>query len=108
MSTKQEQADAVSLLRRLLHEGDEVRLILRNVSRSGMTRSISVLGPDDEQISGPVARALNWPFDRVRYAVKVEGTGMDMGFHLVYSLAQVILTELPLSERGYALRARWL
>ena len=108
MNTKQEQADAISLLHKLLHEGDEVRLILRNVSRSGMTRSISVLGPDDEQLSAPVTVALGWPFDRVRCAVKVDGTGMDMGFHLVYSLAQVILTELPLSERGYALRARWL
>lgn len=91
--TKAEKAEAIAKLREILKPGDTVYTILRHVSRSGMTRSISCVvrgaeGPYD--IDWLVRRALGLPFDRNRGGVKVGGCGMDMGFHLVYSLSRVL------------------
>lgn len=93
MSNKAEKAEAIERLRALLKPGDTVYTILRHVSRSGMSRSISVVmmgenGPND--VSWAVARAGLGTFDRKNDGVKVSGCGMDMGFHLVYNLSWVL------------------
>lgn len=85
-----EQAAAIERLREWVKPGDTVYTILRHVSRSGMSRSISTVidgeeGPND--ISYMVARALGNRMDRDRGGVIVGGAGMDMGFHLVYNLS---------------------
>ena len=46
MNTKQERQDAIERLRSMLAPGDSVYTILRHVSRSGMSRSISLVIPD--------------------------------------------------------------
>jgi hypothetical protein len=51
-----------------------------------------------------VARAIGWKFDQVHGGVKVDGAGMDMGFHLVYTLSQVLYG----AQEGYALKQRWI
>ena len=48
-------------------------------------------GPSD--MSWAVARLLGWSFDRRNDGVKVNGCGMDMGFHLVYSLSYVLFPQ---------------
>lgn len=86
-----EEAEAIADLRELLKPGDVVYTTVKNVSRSGMSRSIDVhLIRENEPrwIARVVARALGLPFDDKREAVKVGGCGMDMGFHLVYSLSR--------------------
>lgn len=83
-------------LRDAFPPGTEVRTILRHVSRSGMLRSISVIGLDcnDEaghamhDWSGFVAATVGSPFDRNNGGVRRTGAGMDMGFDLVYSLSR--------------------
>jgi len=60
-----------------------------------MSRSIKVILPQDGgtgvwDASYLVARAVGWQFDRNHGGVKVEGCGMDMGFHLVYTLSRVL------------------
>lgn len=81
-------------LRRILRPGRIVYTVLRHVSRSGMSRSISVVVANkrDElsDVSWLVARAGLGKFDRRHDGVKVNGCGMDMGFHLVYSLSRVL------------------
>lgn len=105
---KQEQEEAMQNLREWLKPGDTVYLILRHVSRSGMQRSISpivFLGGDTNNpryLYWNVSKALGWREDREREAVKVDGCGMDMGFHLVYELAA------ELFGQGYDLKHRWL
>lgn len=134
-----ERDEARAKLRELVKPGDTVHTILRHVSRSGMQRSISVIlaggdGPYDA--TWLVARALRMPIDPNHYGVKVGGCGMDMGFHLVYSLSYALwpeghgctgpgcpsndhtngdrdYTPHPVREHwhrdgGYALRQRWL
>ena len=107
--SKQAQHEARERLRRLVKPGDTLYCILRHVARSGMMRVIDLVKAEDGEIlhlGYDAALALGWPYDRRREGVRVAGCGMDMGFHLVYSLAHA------LSERGegagYSLTHRWL
>ena len=134
----EERENARARLLDLVKPGDMIYTVLRHVSRSGMSRSISVVihtpeGPSD--MSWAVAKLLGWRFDRRNDGVKVEGCGMDMGFHLVYSLAWALFKGafrcigkgcpsndhsngmprplndaacMPHFDAGYALRQRWL
>lgn len=84
--------------------------VLTHVSRSGMRRKIKVLvstpGLGIANISYAVARALEWKYDDRDGAVIVDGCGMDMGFHLIYSLSSVLYGH---GDRGgYRIRHNWL
>jgi len=106
-----EQADAIEKMRVMFPHGSTARLVLRHVSRSGMSRSIGVIGPDDENVSGLVAIALDWPRDHKNGGIKVTGCGMDMGFHLVYVLSSVLHKNNPArgdNDGGYSIKHRWL
>lgn len=78
-------------LRGWLPPGSTVYTILRHVSPSGMTRWISLKAVVDGKIIG-----LDWHAEQLglgkrdsrHEGIKVEGTGMDMGFHLVYGLSR--------------------
>ena len=103
--SKKEQQLAIERLRKWIRPGDTIYCILRHVSRSGMMRVIDLVkvGEDGEilNIGYNAALALGWPYDRRREGVRVSGTGMDMGFHLVYSLGHALFG-------GAALNHRWL
>lgn len=91
-----EQQEARETLRKLFPPGSRVGTILRHVSRSGMSRSISVVTQDSDgiqDVSYLVARALGDKIDRDRGGVKVGGCGMDMGFSLVYNLSATLYPE---------------
>jgi hypothetical protein len=88
-----------------------VYTVLRSVSSSGMTRHISLKvaqGDDIYDITYLAAQALG---DKVHdkhgfNTLKVNGCGMDMGFHIVYSLSSVLFAG---QERaGYKLAQRWI
>lgn len=112
-----EKAEAIARLKKWLPAGKSVYTVVQNVSRSGMTRTIAVLIPrlvtytdgDGKRrrelvisdISGHVAAACGWRYDRKRGGVIVRGVGMDMGFHLVYTLGDVLHGD------GYALYQKW-
>lgn len=90
-----ERQEAINRLREILKPGDTVYTSLRSVSRSGMTRKIRVhfFQIDDKgvirpyQLSYPVAKILGWRFDEKTLSISVRGCGMDMGWHLAYSLS---------------------
>lgn len=129
-----ERDAAVAELREMFPAGSTVHTVLRHVSRSGMSRSISVVVCDSDgirDVSYLVARALGDRIDRDRGGVKVGGCGMDMGFHLVYNLSATLYPDgfqccgerCPSNDHlngdrdytphvhgsgGYALRQRWL
>lgn len=96
---QREAAEAVERMREWVKPGDTLYTILRHVSRSGMSRSISVVTIDHADggriydLDYNVARALGEPIDRDRGGVKVSGCGMDMGFHLVYSLSHALFPD---------------
>lgn len=97
MSTKaqrEQMEESRAYLRTLFNPGDTVHTIVRHVSRSGMMRVISVhyVNPSGElvDISRHVAWAIDQPFDRDRWGVKMGGAGMDMTFALAYSLGRAL------------------
>lgn len=107
---EEQQAATERLLQ--LFEGDEspeILTIVRHVSRSGMSRNISlkyVKNGELLDITYNAALVLDWPLvDGWNYSVKVGGCGMDMGFHTVYSLSGRLY---GYQERNaYRLRHRW-
>lgn len=102
--SKKAQQEARERLRKWVKPGDTIYCILRHVSSSGMTRVIDLATVNDGEILSigyDAALALGWPYDRRREGVRVPGTGMDMGFHLVDSLGHALFG-------GAALKHRWL
>lgn len=119
---------AIEQLKEHMKPGDTIWTELKHVSRSGMTRYITVRLLKPHTYTGEcypydwtyvASVALGWSFNDKHRAIKVGGCGMDMGFHLVYSLGQVLWPDgtpephgvrngEPDSCGGYALNHRWL
>lgn len=98
--------DACRELAAILRDGQTVYTVLRHVSASGMTRRISVIIVDGgalRDITHLTARAFGdkpseW---RGSWALRVNGSGMDMGFHVVDRLSWAVF------GRSYGLRHEW-
>lgn len=86
--------------------GAEIYLILRHVSQSGMSRVIDMVvfrnGQPRYLHSLADDPRFTFRYDSRRDGFKVQGAGMDMGFHLVYSLGQSFKGD------GYYFTHRWL
>ena len=108
-------------LRALLTPGAKVYCILRSVSSSGMSRAISLYVKsegDMRNIDSLSADALGYKLAK-KTGVMVSGCGMDMGFHLVYSLGSTLWPDGTGTHHGtrndqlgtaggYALEHVWL
>ena len=100
MTKKQEQEDALARLRELVKPGDTLYTVLRGVSSSGMTRYIDVYKFDCDTnntqrltkscLSYNMALAGLFSYNEKRDCISVRGCGMDMGHHVVYSLASAL------------------
>ena len=83
------------LLTHYVNAGDTVYSILRKVSSSGMTRHYSLVvarnGKIDD-ITYYAAKAIGWTLleSTGHRAIKVQGCGMDMSFHLISTLSAVL------------------
>ena len=113
--------EAIKVLRDELRPGDTINTILRHVSRSGMSRSISLFN-GDQDITYFSALAMGDKIDQKNGGIKITGSGMDMGFALVYNLGWALFPEGFKVEGigrngddsgwdndgGYALKHRWL
>ena len=91
----------------LLSAGDTVYTVIRSVSSSGMSRTMSLYIVKDNRmvnITYYTAHALEWRLVEVNGSrvMRVGGCGMDMGFHAVYTLSSVIL------GNGYAIKQEWI
>ena len=94
-------------LLRILKEGDTVYTVLRHVSASGMSRRIDLYTFQNNKpvyLSGYYAMMQGEEPPKDGY--KVGGCGMDMGFHLVYSLSSLLYGSA--NRGGYELRHEWL
>jgi hypothetical protein len=118
MTKKEEKALDVAyareqLLTHYVSEGDTVYTVLRSVSSSGMSRTMSLKVAKDGKIldlTYYAAIVLEWPLVEVNgsRALRVGGCGMDMGFHTVYSLARSLFREdLNTKDAGYSLNHAW-
>lgn len=139
--SKTEVTEARAWLLNHLKPGDTVYTVLEHVSKSGMTRDIRVLIPftaDDGRVdfwhpNHAVGAVLGLRSGRSCHdGIRVSGCGMDMGFHLIYSLGYALWPEgfgcvgqsCPSNDHsngdrdytpghlhgagGYALKHRWL
>ena len=120
--SKEEKQEALEMLKEWIKKGDTLHTIVRHVSRSGMMRHISVkhLKATDNperpvNVSNydyHIARVLDLPEAPNYQGVKIGGCGMDMGFHLVYSLSRALFKDEPKGEsdrdHGYWINQEWL
>jgi uncharacterized protein YkvS len=136
---QQQREESIKYLKSILKPGDTVYTVLTHVSKSGMSRDIKCLISTNEaketgiierrdtekgtvedtfnntsivDIGWHVARALDWPLSKKNeWSIKVGGCGMDMGFHLVYTLSSVLFRKEDKSNQadaGYSLNHSWL
>lgn len=101
---KAEKKDAIEYLKKNLKKGDTLFTIVTKVAPSGMSRRIKVLdikNGNPSYWSYYVSKALGYKL-KDDGSLLVQGCGMDMGFHVVYSLSQKLFND------GYALKQRWL
>jgi hypothetical protein len=93
--SKQEIEEAKEALRERLKPGDKVYTLMVSRSRSGMSRRIRLFifkDSEREDITFWVARAIQWPIND-DHELRVDGTGMDMGFHTVYTLSHALFPD---------------
>jgi hypothetical protein len=109
---EQEQESARERLREMM-EGDDrpvIGTILRHCSASGMSRDISLYYKDTNitYLAG-VAMGDNVRSSNGFNAIRVQGCGMDMGFHLVYGLSITLFCPDKYDHASaYKLNQRWL
>lgn len=99
------KTDAIQRLQEMIHAGDTLYTVLRHVSSSGMSRCISVYVIHDNTpvcLDFWTSRALGLRRDEKRDGLIVGGSGMDMGFWLVYNLEGVVF------GTQYKLNQSWL
>jgi hypothetical protein len=118
--------ESIERLRKQLPPGTKVYTALKHRSRSGMMRHVSchvIRDGEVQDITWDVANALGWK-QSDNGGIKVGGCGMDMGFHLVYSLGRVLYPDgFKLaanqygrngndtgfdSDGGYSLKQSWI
>lgn len=90
-------------LHNLLTPGSTVYCSLRHVSASGMLRRISFYCLDRSDPEGVTLRNISFQVAKVldmklsdkdaTWSIQVKGCGMDMGYHVVYSLGCVMFPE---------------
>lgn len=98
-----ESKESIKILKEYLKKDITIHSIIRNVSSSGMTRNISFKITDKDNIldvSYHIARALKYPFNDKKHAIKITGCGMDMAFHVVHNLSHVLY------GTGYKLKSK--
>lgn len=128
MKTNELKANAIASLKKRLRPGDTVYHTVKHVSKSGMSRKITFFIADRKKkitcINWELSHALEYTRDKSNGALKVSGCGMDMGFHVVYSLGRVLFPKgfkLPKGRHGrngdtsgydkdggYALHSEWI
>jgi hypothetical protein len=111
---KQDQGYAIERLTDYyLKPNDRVYTLVRHISASGMSRDISLfvaINGEIMDITYYAAHAIGWRLveRNGRRAIRVQGAGMDMGFHTVYTLARVLYRGAVEGDAGYSLRHEWL
>ena len=104
------------LLSDYLKDTKTVYTVLRGASSSGLTQYVSLMVPGLDHEGKPDLYNITWHASNVlgdklhdkngHRVIKVQGGGMDLGFHLVYSLSSVLYAGQD--RAGYVLYHRWL
>ena len=99
-----DKKDLERLLKEWFPKGSTAHTSIRHVNPKGTSRHIKVFAISGERIQNVsyyVSKLLNWKLTK-NDGVFVSGCGMDMGFHLVYTLSSILYKD------GYALTHRYI
>tara|TARA_Y100001938_G_C7761811_1_gene268944 strand:- start:52 stop:360 length:309 start_codon:yes stop_codon:yes gene_type:complete len=101
-----DKKDIKKQLKKLFPKGSTAFTLVTKVAPSGMSRHILVTGSGRkghvQNVSWYIAEFLDYKYKPDTRSVFVGGCGMDMGFHLVYTLSSVLYDD------GYAIEQQWL
>jgi hypothetical protein len=87
-------------------EGQEIYAIVRSVSASGMSRTISFYYVEEDgdlsNVTWSIGQILGYKMTTINgfNAIRVNGVGMDMCFSVIYDLGRV------LKDNGYYFKSR--
>jgi len=98
-----QKKESIDILKKYIKKDITIHSIIRNVSVSGMSRNISFKVIDKKELldlSWHISKALEYPFNDKKHAIKVSGCGMDMAFHVVHNLSHVLF------NNGYKLKSK--
>jgi hypothetical protein len=102
---KSEREEAIEYLKESIKPDDTIYVILRHVSKSGMSRLLDLYLIKDGRpfrITWNAARALEVPYDRRREALRIGGYGTDVAFEAAYHLGWAIFNDAS------ALKHQWI
>ena len=105
MNTEVQRDTAVKKLREIVTPGATIYVLLRRKNKLGTCRWLEFYHIHDGQlkcITWDVALAIQGEYCREHDAVKITGTGLDVGYASVDDLGQAIFGE------GRALKHQWL
>jgi hypothetical protein len=113
---EQKTQEAQKFLREVFatQERPTVWTSLKHVSSSGMSRDITLLTAYEGKIldiTWYASHAMQTGTLKERNGsrvIRVSGAGMDMGFHLVYSLSYALYKTPDYGRAGYDLRHEWI
>ena len=98
--SKELTAEWLEDLRKDIKPGDTLHAIIRKVAPSGMSRNIDIYRfyVEDGKIqkhwlSPRVAAICGFTFDDKAECLRVSGCGMDMAYHVVYSLGRALFPD---------------
>lgn len=104
------------LLSDYLKDTKTVYTVLRGASSSGLTQYVSLMVPGLDHEGKPELYNITWHASNVlgdklhdkngHRVIKLQGGGMDLGFHVVYSLSSVLYAGQD--RAGYVLSHRWI
>tara|TARA_R100000008_G_scaffold15603_1_gene7595 strand:+ start:71 stop:439 length:369 start_codon:yes stop_codon:yes gene_type:complete len=88
--------------------------VLRSVSRDGMSRTMDFYIVRDGEVrtitalvAGLLGLQLSTAYGPANNAAIVGGCGMDMGFHVVYTMSRVLYRDRTAGDPGYRLNCEW-
>lgn len=105
--SEKERQESIAHLRDMLKEGDRLYTTVNHVSQSGMTRYIKTILIRDNRplyLDYHISKVLEWSLSDKYNGIKVGGCGMDMGFHLVYTLSSILFGR----DGAYDLKQDWI
>lgn len=91
MNKEKMKEQAKKQLLELLKPDDTLLIFQSKVSKSGMSRSVTVLTSDLFNITYHIAKVLDWRYTNDHLIIS--GCGMDMHFYLAYTLASVLFPD---------------
>lgn len=95
-SEKLESTQEMETLKKWVKPGGTLYTILRHRAASGMSRVLDlyvIVDGEPLRLSWSASKVLGWTYNRNHEGILVRGCGLDVGYHLVYSLGRLLFAD---------------